>query len=137
VQLHLALEVTWIENPMKFSSPIPILRSFDEFKAKEFYVNFLGFNIDWEHRFEDNTPLYMQLSKYDCIIHVSEHHGDSSPGASLRINTLNLEAYQKELLAKKYKNARPGIQDMPWGTRDMAIADPFGNKLIFTEEPSA
>jgi len=121
---------------MKFSSPIPILRSFDELKAKEFYVDFLGFNIDWEHRFEANTPLYMQLSINDCIIHVSEHHGDSSPGASLRINTLELETYQKELLAKKYRNARPDIQNMPWGTRDMAIADPFGNKLIFTEEPS-
>jgi uncharacterized glyoxalase superfamily protein PhnB len=121
---------------MKFNSPIPILRSFDEVKAKEFYVNFLGFNIDWQHRFDDNTPLYMQLSKSDCIIHLSEHHGDSSPGASLRISTKYLDAYQKELLEKKYKNARPGIQDMPWGTRDMAISDPFGNKLIFNEESS-
>lgn len=119
---------------MKFSHPIPILRSFDEFKAKEFYVEFLGFNIDSEHRFEDNTPLYMQLSKDDCIIHLSEHHGDASPGASLRILTSNLELYQKELLEKQYKNARPGIQDMPWGTRDMAISDPFGNRLIFNEE---
>ena len=119
---------------MKFYSPIPILRSFDEVKAKEFYVDFLGFNIDSEHRFEDNTPLYMQISKEDCIIHLSEHHGDSSPGASLRITTKNLDDYHKELIDKRYKNARPGIQDMPWGTRDMAISDPFGNKLIFNEE---
>ncbi len=62
---------------MKFDSPIPILRSFDETKAKEFYVDFLGFNIDWEHRFEDNFPLYMQLSKDGCIIHLSEHHGNN------------------------------------------------------------
>ncbi len=121
---------------MKFQSPIPILRSFDEVKAKEFYVGFLGFNIDWEHRFEDNTPLYMQLSKDGCIIHLSEHHGDSSPGASLRISTNDLDFYHKELNNKQYKNARPGIQNMPWGTRDMAISDPFGNKLIFNEEQS-
>lgn len=121
---------------MKLYNPIPILRSFDEVKAKEFYVDFLGFKIDWEHRFEDNTPLYMQLSKDACIIHLSEHHGDSSPGASLRILSSDLDTYQKELLEKKYKHARPGIQDMPWGTRDMSIADPFGNKLIFNEEPS-
>ena len=69
---------------MNFGTPVPILRSFDEVKAKEFYVDFLGFNIDWEHRFEEKTPLYIQLSKNDCIIHLSEHHGDSSPGASLR-----------------------------------------------------
>ncbi len=78
----------------------------------------------------------MQLSKDDCIIHLSEHHGDSSPGASLRIPTRNLESYQKELIDKQYINARPGIQDMPWGTREMAISDPFGNKLIFNEEQS-
>ncbi len=118
---------------MKFNSPIPILRSFDEVKAKEFYVDFLGFTIDWEHRVENNTPLYMQLSKDNCIIHLSEHHGDSSPGASLRILTQSLDTYQKELLEKQYKNAKPGIQNMPWGTRDMAISDPFGNKLIFNE----
>ena len=97
------------------NSPIPILRSSDEAKAKEFYVDFLGFAIDWEHRFEENTPLYMQLSKNDCIIHVSEHHGDSSPGSSLRITTHHLDAFNEELLKKKYKHARPSIQDMPWG----------------------
>jgi catechol 2,3-dioxygenase-like lactoylglutathione lyase family enzyme len=36
---------------------------FDETKAREFYVEFLGFKVDWEHRFEPGTPLYMQLSQ--------------------------------------------------------------------------
>jgi len=120
---------------MELASPIPILRSFDELKAKEFYVDFLGFSIDWEHRLEDSTPLYMQISKDNCILHLSEHHGDSSPGAILRILTSDLDLYQKELVDKKYKNARPGIHNMPWGTRDMAISDPFGNKLIFNDGP--
>ena len=124
------------EKSVKLSSPIPILRSFDEAKAREFYVDFLGFSVDWQHRFEENTPLYMQLSKGDCIIHLSEHHGDASPGASLRISTTDLDGYQAELLGKQYRNARPGIQDMPWGARDMAISDPFGNKLIFNAEPA-
>ncbi len=117
---------------MSFSKPTPILRSFDEAKAKEFYVDFLGFNIDWEHRFEDGFPLYMQISKGDCIIHISEHHGDCSPGAALRIDTDELDAFQQQLLAKRYKYARPGIIDKPWGTREMTIADPFGNKLTFS-----
>ena len=34
---------------MGFGKTTPILRIFDEAKAKEFYVGFLGFNIDWEH----------------------------------------------------------------------------------------
>jgi catechol 2,3-dioxygenase-like lactoylglutathione lyase family enzyme len=31
---------------------IPILRIFDLEKARDFYVGFLGFRVDWEHRFE-------------------------------------------------------------------------------------
>ncbi|MDQ7049025.1 MAG: glyoxalase superfamily protein [Enterobacterales bacterium] len=119
---------------MLFDKPTPILRSFDEAKTKEFYIDFLEFKIEWEHRFEENTPLYMQISKGDCILHISEHHGDSSPGATLRINVSDLDAFQKQLSEKNYQYSRPGIQDQSWGTRDMTIADPFGNKLIFTEE---
>lgn len=48
---------------MKLETPIPILRIFDEAKAKEFYFDFLGFRLDWEHRFEEGLPLYMQRSR--------------------------------------------------------------------------
>ena len=35
---------------------IPILRIFSVEKAREFYLGFLGFAWDWEHRFGDNFP---------------------------------------------------------------------------------
>jgi uncharacterized glyoxalase superfamily protein PhnB len=117
---------------MGFGKTTPILRIFDEAKAKEFYIDFLGFRVDWEHRFEEGLPVYMQISKDGCTIHLSEHHGDCSPGAAMRIETNALEAFQQELLAKGYKYARPGIQERPWGSRDMAVVDPFGNRLTFT-----
>ena len=41
---------------MKLSQPVPILRILDDAKAREFYVDFLGFSIDWAHRFDDNAP---------------------------------------------------------------------------------
>jgi uncharacterized glyoxalase superfamily protein PhnB len=109
----------------------PILRSFDEVKAREFYVDFLGFKVDWEHRFEEGLPLYMQVSKDDCIIHLSEHHGDCSPGAGVRIQISDVKAYQRELIAKLYKYARPGVEKKPWGNIEMSINDPFGNCLHF------
>ncbi|EDM66813.1 glyoxalase family protein [Moritella sp. PE36] len=85
---------------MKFGNTTPILRSFDEIKAKEFYLEFLEFNLDWEHRFEDDLPLYMQVSKDGCVLHITEHHGDCSPGAALRIQVTNLEQYHDLLLGK-------------------------------------
>ena len=118
---------------MKLGRTTPILRIFDEAKAKEFYLGFLGFKVDWEHRFEDGLPLYMQISKDDCIIHLTEHHGDCSPGAALRIATTNLDDYQRELIAKRYKNSRPCVEKQPWGESAMSISDPFGNRLDFYE----
>lgn len=117
---------------MNTTLTIPILRSFDEAKAREFYLKFLGFQVDWEHRFEPGLPLYMQVSREGCVLHLSEHHGDASPGAAVRIGVANVDAYCRELNAKGYPYARPGVHDMPWGTRDMEVKDPFGNRLVFT-----
>lgn len=117
---------------MNFAKTTPILRIFDEALAKAFYVDFLGFRIDFEHRFSPDLPLYLQVSKDQCVLHLSEHHGDSCPGAAMRIETEGLDEFQAALLAKHYKHALPHIQEMPWGTRDMSITDPFGNRLVFT-----
>jgi catechol 2,3-dioxygenase-like lactoylglutathione lyase family enzyme len=38
--------------------PTPILRSFDERRARRFYVDFLGFEVEFEHRFEPGAPLH-------------------------------------------------------------------------------
>ena len=59
---------------------IPVLRIYDIAKAKEFYVDFLGFRIDWEHRFDENAPLYMQVSRSGMKLHLSEHYGDGGRG---------------------------------------------------------
>ena len=48
---------------MNIKSTTPILRSFDEDKAKKFYVDFLEFEIEFEHRFEKDLPLYLGLKK--------------------------------------------------------------------------
>jgi catechol 2,3-dioxygenase-like lactoylglutathione lyase family enzyme len=116
---------------MSLGNPIPILRSFDEAKAREFYIGFLGFKVDFEHRFEPGLPLYMQVSRDACVLHLSEHYGDAMPGAALRIETSELDAFHAELIAKQYGFARPGIDEQPWG-RDMSVKDPFGNRLIFS-----
>ena len=116
---------------MKLGAATPILRIFDESKAREFYVGFLGFSVEFEHRFEPGAPLYMGVSLDDCKLHLSEHHGDASPGATVRIRCDEVDAYQKALLAKQYKYYRPGVQDQEWGTREMSVQDGFGNRLVF------
>ncbi|UWF50106.1 VOC family protein [Pseudomonas sp. N3-W] len=117
---------------MSFGKTTPILRIFDVAKAVAFYVDFLGFKIDWQHRFEADFPLYLQISRGDSVLHLSEHHGDCTPGSALRIETDELEDFQRQLMAKEYVFAHPQIQAMPWGSQDMTVTDPFGNRLVFT-----
>jgi catechol 2,3-dioxygenase-like lactoylglutathione lyase family enzyme len=121
---------------MQVERVTPILRMFDQAKAREFYVGFLGFAVDWEHRFEPDLPLYMQVSREGFLLHLSEHHGDCSPGAAMRIQVRDLDAFHAELTARKYGYARPSIDDTAWGSRDMSITDPFGNRLTFTNTVS-
>jgi len=116
---------------MTASAPIPIFRSFDEAKAREFYVGFLGFEVTFEHRFDDHSPLYLGLRLGACELHLSEHFGDGTPGAVIRVEVANLDDYCAALNAKNYPHARPGILDQTWGMREMPISDPTGNKIIF------
>lgn len=116
---------------MDMQPPIPIFRIFDEAKAREFYLDFLGFAVNWEHRFEADTPLYMEVARGNCRLHLSEHFGDATPGSSIRVEVSDIEALHTELSAKEYRHARPGLDDTPYNTREVKVSDPFGNRLIF------
>ena len=48
------------------------------------------------------------------ILHLSEHHGDGAPGATLFVETAGLDALHAEVSAKNYRYLRPGIEDAPW-----------------------
>lgn len=116
---------------------VPIFRSFNERATKDFYIGFLGFEIVFEHRFEPDTPLYMGVKLGDCELHLSEHFGDSAPGGSVRIEVDDVHDYCRRLNEKQYRHARPGVQEQPWGSNDMTISDPNGNKLIFFTDVAA
>ena len=114
---------------------VPILRIFDLVKAREFYLGFLGLKVDWEHRFEPDLPIYMQVSRGELVLHLSEHHGDACPGSTVVVETRGLDAYHAEIGAKGYKNLRPGVEPAPWSDKLkwMEVTDPFGNRLRFLE----
>jgi len=112
----------------------PILRIFDIDKAHEFYLGFLGFAVRWEHRFGENTPLYTEIARDGCVLHLSEHFGDASPGSAVRVRVVDIVALHRELTAKDYRFAKPGLCETPWKTREISLTDPFSNRLHFFEE---
>jgi catechol 2,3-dioxygenase-like lactoylglutathione lyase family enzyme len=120
---------------VELGSAIPIFRIFDEAKAREFYVGWLGMSVDWEHRFHANAPLYCQVSRGALKLHLSEHSGDASPGSTALVYMEGVEAWQKELIGKPYKYNRPGLEKQDWGL-ECTVIDPFRNQIRFMEKKS-
>lgn len=120
-----------------FKHAIPILRIFSVEKALEFYGDFLGFSVDWEHRYSDNAPLYAQISRAGLRLHLSEHHGDASPGSTVFVWMRGIKGYHEELIAKDYRYNKPGLEEAGWDAWVMQVSDPFGNRLRFSEPYAA
>lgn len=118
---------------MQFQT-IPIIRIFDESRAREFYLDFLGMSLDWEHRFEPGFPIYMQVSRGNLVFHLSEHSGDGSPGTKVFIHTDSLDALFKQLAKSNYRYSKPEITVAAWGARVFEVVDPFSNRLLFNEQ---
>ena len=116
-----------------FRPAVPILRIFDEHRAREFYVDWLGCTVDWEHRFEDGLPLYLQVSRSGLVLHLSEHSGDGTPGTCVYIAATGVRELHEELLAKPYRFLRPGLGTGPTGGDELCLLDPFGNTLRIEE----
>ena len=112
---------------------IPILRIFSVEKAREFYVGFLGFTVDWEHRFDPAAPIYMQVSRAGCVLHLSEHHGDCCPGSTVFVRVTGLDEYHREITSKGYGYLRPGVERTFHDSKCMEVIDPFGNRIRFDE----
>ena len=111
---------------------IPIFRIFDYKKAIEFYVDWLGFKIDWEERGK-GKPIYMQVSKNSIKLHLTEHHGDCCPGSKVFIVFSDIKKYHERIIKKDYKYNKPELGEAPWNATVMQVTDPFGNKLLFNE----
>ena len=112
-------------------SPIPVMRMYDVEATKRFYVDYLGFVLDWQEG-EGDRPVYMCVSRGPVTLHLSSHAGDGTPGTVVVIQVDDLEALHRELHGKNYPFMNPGLD--PRGTgREVAVLDPASNQVRFFE----
>ncbi|MFD2115399.1 glyoxalase superfamily protein [Paenibacillus yanchengensis] len=108
---------------------IPAFRITDYSKSKAFYVEGMGFKIDWEHRFEPHFPVFVQISKDDMIIYLTEHTGDCQVGGLIHLFVPDVDEWYAALQVKLSTNiAEPPNEDLE-GLRMMTIVDPDGNQI--------
>lgn len=116
---------------VRFEAALPILRMFDVARTKAFYVDLLGFSVDFEHRYEENFPLFMQVSRAGLRLHLSEHHGDGTPGSAVYIYMKGIDAFHAEISAR---GGHAGIEPGPApNMRVLQLWDPSSNQLRFAE----
>lgn len=116
----------------RFLETAPIFRSFDEGKARAFYLDWLGFTVQFEHRFHPGAPLYMGISRGGLVLHLSEHHGDATPGSTAFVRMAGIRDFHAEIIGRPYANNRPGLETLPWGLQ-VEVIDPFANRIRFCE----
>ncbi len=113
---------------------VPIFRIKNVQEAKLFYIDYLGFKLDWEHYYEKNAPVYMQVSKNELVLYLSENQRFNK-GIIIYVSISNLDSLHHEL-CKKSNYQTPSVLTTQWNTKQMEILDPFDNLLRFNEEPA-
>jgi len=110
---------------------IPQFRITDAQRSVPFYVDGLGFTIDWQHQFEPGFPLFMQLTRAGQTIFLTEHTGDCQVGGAAYFVVPDVDACYAAFVAGGITPTEPPT-DTPWGTREMVVTDPDGNRLRFS-----
>lgn len=109
---------------------IPQLRITRAAISLPFYVEGLGFTVDWQHQFEPGFPLFLQLTREGQTIFLTEHRGDCEVGGAVYFVVPDVDACFRRFRAHGIEPVVPP-GDTDWGTREMQIRDPDGNRLRF------
>lgn len=78
-----AAGIYYVEEPDLQQRVFPQLRMTSWHRSRAFYVDGLGFKVDWEHRFEPGFPVFTQISRDGLSLFLTEHAAIASPGVLL------------------------------------------------------
>ncbi|UWZ82843.1 glyoxalase superfamily protein [Occallatibacter riparius] len=113
----------------------PALGIFDVVLATSFYLQWLRFQLDWEHRPENGGPSIMEVSRDLAVLHLTEHYG-ADHRVHVFIGIDDLEELHQEISERPNHNMRPGIETAAWREEFMSVIDPFGNRLALIQQSS-
>jgi catechol 2,3-dioxygenase-like lactoylglutathione lyase family enzyme len=109
-----------------FGGVTPILRISSMPASLDFYVNVLGFTVNWQY------PYFASVSRGKCNLFLSK--GDQGhPGAWVWIGINDADAFHQELLDKGAKVRHPPT-NYAWAL-EMQVEDPDGNILRLGSDP--
>jgi hypothetical protein len=99
---------------------IPILRVHKAADAVAWYAR-MGFHQEWEHRFKPGLPAFVSIVRGSIRLFLSEHEGDARPNTLVYMRVTDVRPIAKEFCVE--------VQEPPWGTYEIELRDPDGNRL--------
>ena len=120
-----------MEKP-RIHTMVPVFAISSYKDAVAHYVDWLGFNLDWEWREAEGQPVIMAISRDEVAFMLNESPG--RPAASdVVLHVENLAA-----LADEWNARRPGSATVqvgpPYEIPTLTVTDPWGNTLSFQAE---
>ena len=114
---------------------MPTLRMTDYARSKQFYVEGLGFQFDWEHRFQPGFPVFAQVSRDGLAFFLTEHTGDCPVGGLIHLYVPDVDAWFEECQRNGIRVQEPPNECLP-GLRSMTVVDSLlGLACDFWREP--
>ncbi len=98
---------------------VPILRVKSAAAAVPWYER-MGFQKEWEHRFEPYLPAFVSIARGNVRIFLSEHTGDAPPDTLVYMWVKDVCAIAKEFQAQ--------VHEQPWA-HEIELRDPDGNRF--------
>ncbi|GGG01640.1 glyoxalase [Paenibacillus albidus] len=108
---------------------IPAFRITNYSVSKEFYVQGLGFKVDWEHQFEPDFPVFAQLTRDEMTLYLTEHTGDCQVGGLIHLFVPNVDEWYSEFMSNPLIGPIEPPDEQIEGLRMMNVTDPDGNQL--------
>lgn len=112
---------------------IPQLRITNAARSRAFYVEGLGFSVDWEHQFEPGFPLFLSITRAGQTLFLTEHTGDCQVGGAVYFRVPDAAACHAQFSAAGIVADAPP-QATPWDTLEFTLTDPDGNRLRFAHD---
>lgn len=104
---------------------VPALRITNDARSRSYYVDVLGFAIEWEHRFGPTFPVFLSIARDGMRIYLTQHRGDCQVGGLVHFVVPDVDAWHAEFQARGAVVAEAPNDDL--GRRNMTIMDPDGN----------
>jgi catechol 2,3-dioxygenase-like lactoylglutathione lyase family enzyme len=117
----------------RLGSAIPVLDVRHIEDALAFYVDRLGFNVDFKYKKEPD--LYAGVRRDDVRLHIrrygAEHFENGNGKVKCRIAVDDPDALYAEFRTMGVLDDGVEVHETDYGTREFGFEDPDGNNLVF------